>query len=235
MDNLPNLAGVATQNLVETIGGGNFKASYINWARTVQLLREHAPGWMPEVVKSEDGGVLHRAPQGAYLLIRFRHLDGTTTPEVPQAVMDTRNAAIPFDKITARDITDTQRRGVCMAAAFTFGLAFELWAKMPLESGYAESPEPAKDNVSSIPAGKPTDGAWEAMTEEEQAFLLEIAQRAAELLASGDAEAAHDYIQSQNLVSDEKIALWTRLDSKQRSALKKADAAAKAKTTEKAA
>lgn len=234
MENLPNLAGVATQNLVETIGGGNFKASYINWARTVQLLREHAPGWMPEIVAADGGGVLHRAPQGAYLLIRFRHLDGTTTPEVPQAVMDTRNAAIPFDKITARDITDTQRRGVCMAAAFTFGLAFELWAKMPLESGFAEAAE-AKDNVSKLPAGKPTDGAWEAMNEEEQAYLQGIATQAGELLASGDAEAAHDYIQSQNLDSDEKIALWTRLDSKQRSALKKADAAAKAKAQQEAA
>jgi hypothetical protein len=237
MDILPNLAGVATQNLVETIGGGTFKASYINWARTVQLLREHAPGWMPEVVPADGGGVLHRAPQGGYLLIRFRHLDGTTTPEVPQAVMDTRNAAITYDKITARDITDTQRRGVCMAAAFTFGLAFELWAKMPLESGFAEAaqPEAEKSNVKSLPAGKPTDGAWEAMNEEEQVYLQGIAKQAADLLASGDAEAAHDYIQSQNLDSDEKIALWTRLDSKQRSALKRADAAAKAKTTEQAA
>ena len=56
--------------------------------------------------------------------------------------MDNRNAAIPVDKITARDITDTHRRGVCMAAAFTFGLAYELWAKLPLESGYHD--EPAK-------------------------------------------------------------------------------------------
>ena len=44
--------------------------------------------------------------------------------------------AIPLEKITARDITDTQRRGMCMAAAMTFGLAYELWAKMPMESGY---------------------------------------------------------------------------------------------------
>jgi len=89
--------------------------------------------------------------------------------------------------------------------------------------------------VKALPAGKPTDGAWEAMTEEEQAYLQGIATQAGELLASGDAEAAHDYIQSQNLDSDEKIALWTRLDSKQRSALKRADAAAKAKAQQEAA
>jgi hypothetical protein len=141
---LPNLAGVATADLVEKIGTGKFSASYINWSRTVNLLREHAPDWMPELVPTADGALLHRAPVGAYLLIRFRCGD-TVTPPVPQAVMDVRNAAIPFDKVTARDVTDTHRRGVCMAAAFTFGLAYELWAKLPLESGYHQEPEPAMD------------------------------------------------------------------------------------------
>lgn len=144
---LPNLAGVATKDLVEQIGTGSFSASYINWSRTLNLLRTNAPGWVAECVYDVDGSILHKAPVGAYLLIRFKHIDGTTTPEVPQAVMDHRNNAIPYDKITARDITDTQRRGTCLAAAFTFGLAYELWAKMPLETGYAaaleaNAPEP---------------------------------------------------------------------------------------------
>ncbi|TWI04847.1 hypothetical protein IP90_00987 [Luteimonas cucumeris] len=153
MDQLPNLAGIATADLVEKIGGGNFSASYINWSRTLNLLRKHAPGWMPELVTTQDGGVLHRAPAGGYLLLRFRHLDGRTTPEVPQAVMDPRNAAISFDKITARDITDTHRRGVCMAAAFTFGLAYELWAKVSLESGYAAEQE-SSDETDARPSAE---------------------------------------------------------------------------------
>jgi hypothetical protein len=141
MAEIPNLAGVATQDLVEQIGTGRFTASYINWSRSMQLLRQHAPGWLSECVYGPEGTILHRAPVGAYLLIRFRHIDGTCTPEVPQAVMDNRNAAIPYEKITARDITDTQRRGTCLAAAFTFGLAYELWAKIALESGYGEAAE----------------------------------------------------------------------------------------------
>ena len=144
MADIPNLAGVATADLVEKIGGGNFQASYINWSRTLHLLRTNAPGWLPELVPTTGGAILHEAPQGAFLLIRFRHTDGTVTPEVPQAIMDTRNAAIPTNKVTARDITDTHRRGVCMAAAFTFGLAYELWAKLPLESGYHDDAQPAK-------------------------------------------------------------------------------------------
>ena len=149
MSTFPNLAGVATKDLVENIGTGKFKASYINWSRTMNLLRTHAPGWLVDYVPSEEGSLLHRAPVGAYLLIRFVNVnDGTTTPALPQAVMDHRNAAIPYDKISARDISDTQRRGMCMAAAMHFGLAYELWAKLPLESGYAA---PASDEVVAAP------------------------------------------------------------------------------------
>ena len=137
-DTIPNLAKVATADLVENIGTGNFKASYINWARTVQLLREHAPGWEPEIVPNANGEVLHRAPVGAFMMLRFRKGE-QVTQAIPQAVMDNRNAAIKFEAITARDITDTHRRGICLAAAMTFGLAYELWAKMPLEKGFSEA------------------------------------------------------------------------------------------------
>ena len=142
MADLPNLAGVATKDLVETIGTGRFSAAYINWSRTMNLLRQNAPGWMVDYEPTAEGELLHKAPVGGYLMIRFCHVDGTVTPALPQAVMDHKNNAIPFDKITARDITDTQRRGMCMSAAMTFGLAYELWAKIQLESGYSgEAPE----------------------------------------------------------------------------------------------
>ena len=149
---VPSLSGVASKDLVEKIGTGKFQASYINWSRTLNLLRESAPGWLVDFVPAEDGGLLHKAPVGGYLLIKFRHMEtGAETPAVPQAVMDHRNNAITWDKITARDITDTQRRGACLAAAFHFGLAYELWAKMPLESGYAES---VSDSDPKQPTGK---------------------------------------------------------------------------------
>lgn len=226
MAEIPNLAGVATADLVEKIGGGNFQASYINWSRTLHLLRSHAPGWLPELVPNSEGHVLHGAPVGAFLLIRFRHADGTTTPEVPQAIMDTRNAAIPMAKVTARDITDTHRRGVCMAAALTFGLAYELWAKVALESGYGE-PDDTKPEKSA-PNGRPTDGVWDGQSEESQAFLLKIAAEVVVRVANDPADAI-DYLESQQLGTDEKAALWTRLDSKTRTALKKAHKAAEHK------
>jgi hypothetical protein len=156
MNEIPNLAGVATKDLVEQIGGGKFSASYINWARTINLLHQHAPGWLVNYVTNNDGGLVHKAPgAGGFLLIGFEHVDGTSTPPLPQAVMDHRNNPIPYEKISARDITDTQRRGMCMAAAMTFGLGYELWAKMPLESGYA-APEPTDEDTKPVsrPASK---------------------------------------------------------------------------------
>ena len=212
MNTFPNLAGVVTQDLVEHIGTGKFAAAYVNWSRTMALLREHAPGWQPELVNAPDGYILHQAPVGAYLLIRFRNGD-QVTPPVPQAIMDNRNAAIPLERITARDITDTHRRGVCMAAAFTFGLAYELWAKLPLESGYAAEPEK--------PVGRPLDGAWEALSEDEQAAAQEHAAILAEYMAEDDAQGAVDYLDRISLTNEQKTGLWTLLPSKTRSAIKK--------------
>lgn len=244
MADIPNLAGVATADLVDKIGGGNFQASYINWARTLHLLRLHAPGWLPELVPAPDGSVLHTAPQGGYLMIRFRHADGTVTPEVPQAVMDTRNAAVPVAKITARDVTDTHVRGVCKAAAVIFGLAYELWAKMPLESGYAaeDKPETGAEHRGEVHKIKPTDGAWEAMDADQQVGLQKIAADVVDILtdesepdkAKREAAAFHR-IEREKLDTDEKAALWTQLDSKARSALKRAAANHAAQQLENAA
>lgn len=152
MAEFPNLAGVVTKDLVESIGTGKYSASYVNWSRTHQLLRQHAPGWSVEVKEhSPTGEILFRAPVGGYLQLRVSHVDGTVGPWVPQAVMDNRNKDIPIDRIGARDITDTHRRGSCMCLAYSFGLAGELWAKMKLEAGWGldqgETSEPLKSST----------------------------------------------------------------------------------------
>lgn len=156
-ESIPNLAGVATKDLVETIGAGSFKASYINWARTFNLLHQHAPGWHLEMMATPEGGHVFRAPgNGGYLMLRLCHVDGTTLPPVPQAIMDNRNASIPFDKISSRDITDTHRRGGCLCLAMTSGLGHELWAKMPMESGYSDSAMAEAAQVTAQPAAQVT-------------------------------------------------------------------------------
>lgn len=141
MAELPNLAGVAYKELVQQIGSGSYKVDYISWARIARLMHAHAPGWMAFAkINPENNSMLWPAPQGSMLMMGLTHLDGTTTPLVPQAVMDYRNNSIPTDKITSRDTTDTERRGSAMITARFTGLGSELWANMELESGCRMEP-----------------------------------------------------------------------------------------------
>jgi len=66
----------------------------------------------------------------------------------------------------------------------------------------------------------PTGGVWENESEESQAFLQGIANHVISLLHSGDVGAACDRIASERLGPEEMAAIWTRFDSKQRSAMK---------------
>ena len=127
----PNLAGVITLSDVKQKGTGSYAADYIPWAKVTQLLNQHANGWVPELSLTTDGGHVHHAPNGTgYLLIRFTHIDlAIETPDWPYAITDNRNTPIPLEKISARDIADSHRRGICSAAAAFFALGFELWAR----------------------------------------------------------------------------------------------------------
>lgn len=78
----------------------------------------------------------------------------------------------------------------------------------------------ARHESKPTPIGRPTDGAWEAMDPEQQEFLETVAAGVRGRMA--DPLGAAEYLNGQNLVADEKIALWTRLDSKVRTPLTKA-------------
>lgn len=149
---IPNLKGKVLKEHVKTIGTGRYAAEYAPWSRIAELLNENAPGWFPELVHAPDGDVLWKAPVGAYLMIRFVHIDGTTTPAYPQAVMDNRHQSIPFDKITSRDVSDTQRRGFCLAAAACFNLGVELWTRDECEAGFSRMFDEGEDAHVATPA-----------------------------------------------------------------------------------
>jgi len=126
---MPNLAGVITLSDVKQKGSGSYAADYIPWAKISCLLLKHANGWLPELIKSPDGGIVHRAPNGTgYLLIQFVH-GNYGTPVWTYAIMDNRNNPIAYEKISSRDIADSHRRGMCSAAAHFFGLGAELWSR----------------------------------------------------------------------------------------------------------
>ena len=139
----PDLGGIITTADIEVKGTGAYQASYVNWARIAHLLHVHAPGWQFHLVPTANGEHVHRAPDGTgYVMGQFTSPEGFTTASFPQAVMDNRNNAIPLERISARDVTDTHRRCLCTAAAAQFSLAWQLWAKEPVEDPHRQ-PEPS--------------------------------------------------------------------------------------------
>ena len=85
---------------------------------------------------------------------------------------------------------------------------------------------PAEDddgNAASKPKATitPTTGAWEALPVDEQTFLSDLADEVRKFLNDGDTEGAKLHLEAANLGTEEKVAIWTRFDSKERAALKK--------------
>ena len=152
---LPNLAGVITLSDVKQKGSGSYAADYVPWAKVMQLLNEKANGWLPELIKDHNGDLVHKAPNGTgYLCIQF--VNGTYgTPVWTYAVMNNRNDAIAYEKISARDLADSHRRGICSAAAAFFSLGFELWAREEVAAAEQKvETQPEVQLQQSKPAGK---------------------------------------------------------------------------------
>jgi hypothetical protein len=66
----------------------------------------------------------------------------------------------------------------------------------------------------------PTAGAMDAIHPEERLYLQELAMEVIAAVAEGKPRVAWERIENDKLESDQKIALWTLLDSKTRSAIK---------------
>ena len=170
---LPNLRGVVIETDVSKIGSGSYSKDYVNWARTLDLAREHIPEWTPYLDWNHNNTEhphLFKSPIGAYLMVGWMHVPTAfRLPAVPQAIMDHKNNAIPYDKIDSRDISDTERRGACMAACHHFGLAVELWGRLPFENGFSRDMEAqsGKPGTMASPSGK---AAVEAVKASEKDF-----------------------------------------------------------------
>jgi len=138
MTDFPQLGGVITPDDISTKGSGSYAADYVNWAKIAHLLHVHAPGWQFALRPAPDQGHVWRAPDGTGYVVGYFANGEATTPDFPQACMDNRNNPIPQERITARTLTDTHRRCLCTAAAFAFGLGYELWARVEVENPMRE-------------------------------------------------------------------------------------------------
>jgi hypothetical protein len=122
-------------------------------------------------------------------------------------VMDYRNKAIPNPDAFAVN-TAIMR---CMTKALSLhGLGLYIYAGEDL-------PEEGKSVVIT-----PTQGATDNIPMEELRYLEEVAIDLIAMCEQGDPKAAWVKLEGENLDDQQKIALWTLLPSKVRSALKKA-------------
>ena len=88
-----------------------------------------------------------------------------------------------------------------------------------VEHDALDSSAPLKEDKVII---SPTQGAQDNIPPEELQYLQELAVELIATCEQGDPKAAWDKLEGENLDAEQKIALWTLLPSKVRSALKKA-------------
>jgi hypothetical protein len=141
----------------------------------------------------------------AMVFVTVTMFDKPMTCQLP--VMDYRNKAIPNPDAFAVN-TAIMR---CMTKALALhGLGLYLY------SG-EDVPEEGRSVVIT-----PTQGAMDNIPVEELQYLQEMAVELIATCEQGDPKAAWDKLEGENLDDQQKIALWTLLPSKVRSALKKA-------------
>jgi hypothetical protein len=141
----------------------------------MHLLHVHAPGWQFALATAPGGGHVWKAPNGTgYVVGYFINSEGKTTPHFPQAVMGFKNDAVAFEKIHARDVTDTHRRCLCTAAAAHFGLAWQLWAREEVEDPMRpeESQPAAKTKPAATPAVAGVSKEDQPLSDDERNLLL---------------------------------------------------------------
>jgi hypothetical protein len=183
MTDFPNLGGVITPDDISSKGTGSYAADYVNWAKIAHLLHVHAPGWQFALRTAPDGGHAWQAPDGSGYVVGYFQNGDQITPDFPQACMDNRNNPIPAERITARTLTDTHRRCLCTAAAFTFGLGYELWARVEVENPMRDDdapaaspskPQVAKTTPAKRPPGNPIPGAERLSAAEVQELVQAV-------------------------------------------------------------
>lgn len=115
-----------------------------------------------------------------------------------------------------------------VGSAITYGRRYGLqsFTGVPSEDDDGE----AATRTANAPRGpiSATTGAWEAMTDKQKSRLLDLSTVAKEAIANNEPLEALRIIDAAALETEEKVALTTRFDSKQRAAMTKARAEQKA-------
>ena len=202
-------------------GGGNYAA--ITHDAVTAAVRDHlvTQGVMvcPTLVASKVGET-GTTTQSGVPIIRYE-----ATYDISFVNCDT-----PEDRLTMRMESHALDQGdKAPGKAISYATKYAMLKVFSIETGEGEEERiPAKGSGKAFTGGhRPTDGAWDNVPKERHEPLRRIASGVIDYFSAGLPEEAFIYLDEQKLENEEKIAIWTLLDSKQRSALKKLAASKK--------
>ena len=145
---IPNLGGILTTGDLYKKG----KFDYSAWAKTAQRIRENAPNWYFALEPNRDGDFVWKQPDNSGLLMGYFQnvVTGIKLPLFPYAITNNYNTPIEYEKISANDVQNSHRRCLCACGCYSFGDAFELWARVEVKELDQEQQE-TKDGIARTP------------------------------------------------------------------------------------
>lgn len=134
------------------------------------------------------------------------------------------NCDTPEDRLTMRMESHALDQGdKAPGKAISYATKYAFLKVFSIETGEAEEERiPAKGNGKAFTGGhRPTDGCWDNTPKERHEPLRRIASGVIDYFSNEDSVGAYAYLTEQNLENEEKICVWSLLDSKMRTALTK--------------
>ena len=160
----------------------------------------------------------------AMVWVTVTMFDKPMTCQLP--VMDSSNKAIPLKGYTAVSKYGKEYRVECDAFAVNTAIMRCMTKALSLHGLglyiYAGEDLPEEGGKPEKVVITPTQGATDNIPPEELQYLQELAVELIAICEQEDPKAAWIKLESENLDSEQKVAIWTLLPSKVRTALKKA-------------
>lgn len=178
----------------------HFKSNYASLASVrntvLPVLAKHGLSLMQDLVSTEDG---------VKCVNLVMHNSGEW--------IETEGITVPVDRKNAHG----------MGSASTYARRFSLMALVTVvgdtdDDGNVAVASPPPPKATTVSA---TQGVMESLPSEEQEYIQELAMTVVDIINNDGPPAANEHIKKENLDADQKTALWSLLDSKTRSALKK--------------
>ena len=128
-------------------------------------------------------------------------ITGIKLPLYPYAITEGPNKPIVYEKISANDIQNSHRRCLCACACYSFGDAFELWARVEVKEEDQEKKVEEKKGITRTP-DKPNQQPEPVESIEDKNYGKPIAQPALEAVVQKIMSLSEKYPKKKDEVLD---------------------------------